>query len=52
VRDDRDRVLLCQLTYKDDWDLPDKMFTWSRPIKGFELSPSDGTVRFLIVEFA
>jgi RimJ/RimL family protein N-acetyltransferase/8-oxo-dGTP pyrophosphatase MutT (NUDIX family) len=22
VRDERDRVLLCQLTYKDDWDLP------------------------------
>jgi RimJ/RimL family protein N-acetyltransferase/ADP-ribose pyrophosphatase YjhB (NUDIX family) len=22
VRDDRDRVLLCRLTYKNDWDLP------------------------------
>jgi 8-oxo-dGTP pyrophosphatase MutT (NUDIX family) len=22
VRDDRDQVLLCQLTYKQDWDLP------------------------------
>ena len=22
VRDDRDRVLLCRLTYKQDWDLP------------------------------
>ena len=22
MRDDRDRVLLCQLTYKEDWDLP------------------------------
>ena len=22
MRDDDDRVLLCQLTYKDDWDLP------------------------------
>ncbi len=22
IRDDQDRVLLCQLTYKNDWDLP------------------------------
>nr|WP_281497015.1 NUDIX hydrolase [Ornithinimicrobium sp. F0845] len=22
IRDDRDRVLLCELTYKSDWDLP------------------------------
>lgn len=32
------------VTDKDDWDLPDKKFTWSKSVSGFELA-ENGQVR-------
>lgn len=40
VRDDEDRVLLCQLTYKQDWDLPGGVVEVNE-------SPRDGVTREL-----
>lgn len=36
------------VTDKDDWDLPDKTFTWSRTLSGFELSDKGNVSEFIV----
>ena len=37
---------------KDDWDLPDKSFSWKTGLPGFEISEYGGEVRETLTLFA